>query len=481
MIKKDQKYDIVIAYPSERIRIFDTMIPLGIASLISVLQKNKYRVRFVDFNHYKGNFKSDLGKWSPRVVGLGGTTPTRFESFKIAKIVKEILPDIPVVYGGVHATFTAEDTLQHVRSIDYVIKGEGEYSFLGICEKLIRGKDIQLNELSGFCYRENGSVVQNTIARINDLDALPIPVRELEDIDYTICMDFNGLEADFLVTSRGCPARCAFCSASAMFPGGFRFRSIDLVKAELDLILSRRSHIKAIKIFDSTFTANREHVINFCKMIKPYHLLWECEIRADTVDYILLKEMRNSGCYYVDIGLETSSERLLRSIGKNITVRDIDNSLEWCKRLGIKTKLFMIFGLLDQTLFDCKKDVQFLKDREKNINLFATTFGLRVYPGTTIEKRLIKRGVLSDKFSWAKYKPSKRNWMLLEFGNTYILEQKQLSFYRLLYIAVLLLRQGTLLSNEHISKLIRENLNNLFSDGFKYVKKIFLFQARWRR
>jgi radical SAM superfamily enzyme YgiQ (UPF0313 family) len=156
MGKQFPKYDIVIAYPSEKIRIFDTMIPLGIASIISVLQQHAYAVRFVDFNHYHGDFKADLKKWSPEIVGIGGTTPTRLESFEIAKSVKEVFPDIPTVYGGVHASFTAEDTLRHVPQIDYIVKGEGENAFIDICDKFVRKRDIDIHRLSGFCYRKEG-------------------------------------------------------------------------------------------------------------------------------------------------------------------------------------------------------------------------------------------------------------------------------------------------------------------------------------
>jgi hypothetical protein len=284
-------------------------------------------------------------------------------------------------------------------------------------------------------------------------------------------MDFCGLEADFLVTSRGCPARCSFCSASAMFPGGFRFRNVDLVREELEQILRRNPKVRGIKIFDSTFTADRSHVLDFCRMIKPFGLAWECEARVDTVDHDLLREMKEAGCYYIDIGLETSDSGLLRSLGKAITIRQVDDTLDWCKALRIRTKLFMIFGLLDQTFEDCRSDVRFLKERKDKVDQFATTFGLRIYPGTAVERILRKRGIMALDFSWAKYKPSLRNWLLLEFGNTYILEQPQLTFPRLLHVAFLLFRQKTLLSDEHIQKLITQNVKNLIAGAFPFKRK----------
>jgi len=471
VMKPEPSFNIVLTYPAERIRIFDTMIPLGMASILAVLKKNGFTVRFVDFNHYRGDFRSDLRKWSPKIIGIGGTTPTRFDSWRTARISKQVLPDVPTVYGGVHATFAAEDTLRHVNEIDYIVRGEGEYPFLALCDHFVKRRAIDLSGVTGLCYRFDGGIHQSAPARIENLNALPVPVREIEGTGYRFKMDFCGLEADYLVTSRGCPARCAFCSASAMFPGGVRFRSMDLIQKELDQILRRNPSVRGIKIFDSTFTADRKHALDFCRMIKPYGLVWECEARADTVDYDLLREMKKAGCYYIDIGLETSHPALMRSLGKAISIRQVDDALAWCKSLGIRTKLFMIFGLLGQTPGDCLRDARFLKARKDRIDQFATTFGLRVYPGTAMEKILLRRGLMRPDFSWVKYRPTLRNWLLLEFGNTYILEQRRLSFIQLLQVAFFLYQQRTLLSNEHIRKLVTQNVKNLIAGAVPFMKR----------
>ena len=99
------------------------------------------------------------------------------------------------------------------------------------------------------------------------------------------------------MTSRGCSHACTFCVATRMFPGGVRYRSMVHVQNEIERILTYKN-IGALKIFDSTFTVSREHVLQFCQMIKPYRLLWECEIRADTVDFDLLRIMKEAGCCY---------------------------------------------------------------------------------------------------------------------------------------------------------------------------------------
>ncbi len=469
------RYDVLLTYPAENIRLFESMIPLGIASIAAVLEKNHYSVKIVDFNQYKGDFRRDLESWKPKIVGVGGTTPTRKGSFLTARLSKEILPGVPVVYGGVHASFTAQDTLEHVQDIDYVVKGEGEYTFLALCEKFVRNRLVKICSLEGLCYRSDGVIQENRHARIHDLDALPIPARHLFDTGYSMALDCNNAPADFIMTSRGCPAGCSFCSASRMFPGGVRLRSMHSIKKEIDGILSNKP-IRALKIFDSTFTANKSHTLDFCNLIRPYNLLWECEIRADSVDYDLLRQMKSAGCCSIDVGLETTNEKLLKKMGKNIKLQQIERVLSWCRDLDIKTKVFFTFGHLGQTYNDCVRDLSYIRKKRTDIDFYATTIGIRVYPGTALEKQLKKHHVLPKKFSWARFVPPLKNLILLEPSDVLLLEQANLSFFRLFTLIVRLCMQGTILSTNYIGKMIVQNVNGcieLIQAQFRYTRHRF--------
>ncbi len=251
--------DVILAYPAERNNFFDQMLPLGLASIAAVAEQHDYRVKILDFHFYKGDFQRDLQKWKPKIIGIGGTTPTRKGSFHIASIAKKTLPDVPVVYGGVHATFTAEDTLRHVSSIDYIVQGEGEYTFLSLCHKFVRNTNLDLTALSGLAFRRDGTIISNAPERIDDLDDLPMPARHLFENDYKMSIDFLGLDADFLMTSRGCPVMCTFCSASRMFPGGVRLRSMKLVQEELEYVLSKSRYVRL-----KFLTALLPRTVNMC-------------------------------------------------------------------------------------------------------------------------------------------------------------------------------------------------------------------------
>lgn len=278
---------ILLLWPSDGVRLFESMMPLGLASLGAMLEQNGFKVKIIDFNHFKGDFRDELRSLKPLLVGVGGTTATRKESFQIARIAKEVIPDCPVAYGGPHATFAYEDTLEHIPEIDYVIRGEAEYSLLALCKALQSGQKEGISSIPGIALRVEEKVLTRSPERIQDLSQIPAPARHLLGHAYPMTLDHTDIPADFIVTSRGCPVICDFCAASRLFPGGVRLRPMDQVRSEIVEILRTRPNVRGLKVFDSTFTAIRQHVLAFCDLMESLQLKWECEVRVDTVDFAL--------------------------------------------------------------------------------------------------------------------------------------------------------------------------------------------------
>jgi radical SAM superfamily enzyme YgiQ (UPF0313 family) len=453
--------DVLLIYPADGLRFFQSMVPLGMLSIATVIKEAGFSVRMIDMNHYRGNLSKDLREWKPAIVGIGGTTPSRIKSFRIAGKVKAASPETVVVYGGVNASFTAREVLENIPEIDYIIMGEGELSFRAFCDSLLRQSADKLQTIDGLAYRSEKGIILNPSKRISDLAALPFPDRDLLPGDYRLDMDFIPGIAEPLITSRGFPAICNFCSASRMFPGGVRYRPMDQVGKEIAYMMERRK-FQGLKVFDSTFTAGREHVLNFCTTVKPFNLQWECEIRADTVDYELLKTMKEAGCYYVNMGLESSDADRLKKIAKGISTDQALKVMEDCRELGILIKVFFTFGHPGQTFKECKKDIQFIKKHRKHIDFYAVTPGLKVYPGTKLEKEARESGFLPPNFSWITSRPSLGNLLLLETSNTFILFQKGLGPLRLAQIVFILLVSGLYSTPEFMVRMIRENLKFLF-------------------
>lgn len=457
-----KEIDVLLTWPRDGIRLFESMIPLGIGIMATILRDNGFSVKIIDFNNYTRDFISEIKELKPKVALVGGTTNTRFSCFRTIKTIKKHIPQTVTVFGGHHATYTAEDSLLHIPQIDFVSIGEGELIALDLCKSIINNSSKGLYDIPGLAYRKEGEVVQNPPKRIDNLEILPIADRSLFECRYPINLDFFDLPADYIMTSRGCLSACTFCSAVTMYPGGVRLVPIDIIEQEI-ISICNNPEIKALKIFDSTFTANRDHVLAFCSMIKKYNLKWECEIRVDTVDHELLALMKNAGCVYVNFGIESANEKITQTINKNITLQQVDNVIEWCHELNIKTKAFFTFGHLDETYDDCLRTLKLMKTYKGKIDFFATTVGMRIYPGTPLEKTIRDKNLFPKNFSWAKYHPGIRNWLLLEPTNIFILSQKQLPLWRLTKILLKLFRQNTILSPHYIKKMIVENIKTGFS------------------
>ncbi|KMQ49805.1 Radical SAM domain protein [Chitinispirillum alkaliphilum] len=453
--------DVLLTYPSDGPRIFSPMMPIGLVSIGTVLKKAGYRVKIIDFNFYGNDFRKELELLKPRIIGIGGTTPSRSGSFLTARIAKEVLPDVNVVYGGINATFTSAETLKSVTEIDYILKGEGEFSFLEFCNVITGKSDKTVEQIPGLCWRTPQGVVENKAERICDLSAIPVADRELLGDNYRLEMEFIGGEGDFLMTSRGCPAACNFCSAARMFPGGVRTRPVDSVMEEVDYLLGRKK-LTGLKIFDSTFTANKEHVHDFCKSVKEYKIPWECEIRADTVDKDLLQLMKESGCYYINIGMETSDMKHLKHISKGISPEQVLNVLETCKDLDIRSKVFFTFGHMGQTFSECLKDIRFIQNNRARIDFFAVTVGMRIFPGTRLEREWRKCELNDKKFSWTRSAKSFKNLMIMEPGDIPVLYQKQLGPLKLSAILLILIFRRLVCTEKFLLRMALLNLIGFF-------------------
>ena len=201
----------------------------------------------------------------------------------------------------------------------------------------------------------------------------------------------------------------------------------------------------------------------FCNMVRPFNLKWECEIRADTVDKELLTIMRDAGCCYINVGLETTDSSLLVDIRKQIDVTQVEVALAWCRELGIKSKVFFIFGHVGQSFKSCMTDLKYIRKNRKMIDFIAAGIGTRIYPGTRVEADARKLGLIKESHSWAKYTPPFSNYLIFEFGNVMVLKQKGLRTSHLMTIILLLTINGLVAPFSYYKKMVLLNLKKLFS------------------
>lgn len=405
------------------------MPPLGLAYLGAALERSGYSVRILDqevtrnrsLTHY-------LAQWRPACVGISGTTHTRFESFALAGEVKRFDPGILVVYGGVHATFAARHTLEHNETIDIVVRGEGEETLVRVMSA--RRDRAAFTDIPGISYRHGNDTKETPDAPRIDLDTLAPPAYHLLDMDqYALKMGFVNKRGISVITSRGCLARCAFCSASRMYGHALTVRSPRAVVDDISLLIDRYGY-EGIKVFDSTFTMKRSHVAGVCNEImrRGLRFPWECEIRVGTVDRSLLEMMKSAGCYYVDVGIESGSQGILDRMHKGITVDQARTTLQLCHDAGLKVKAFFSIGHIGETMADAEETLAFIDEQRRNIDLIAAGVGVRLYPGTEVEDYARQNGLLPDGFSWSAPYRDRRLERLLQTPTVPILVQPGLAW-----------------------------------------------------
>lgn len=434
MFSPNEMTDVIYVYSNlseGAVSYGQQMLPLGLAWIASYLEKFGYSARIIDLNVEDVDVRSLIVKERPLVVGISGTTESRFESFRIARIVKEVDPAIWTVYGGPHASFTARDVLVNIPAIDVVAIGEGERTMLELV-RTVECKHPDFSGVLGIAYRRDDKIYQTPLRpRILDLDVLPLPARHLLDMErYDLRMSFLDTKGDQIITARGCPFSCSFCSASALWGKSYTMRSSENVIGEIKSVADRYG-VKGLKFFDSTFTVNKMHVLSICQGFEREGLNrmpWECEIRADTVDRQLLAAMRNAGCYYIKIGLESASERVLKRINKRITVDHVERTLNLANELGLRTFVFFTWGHPGETVEDMNKTLELSRKWRGRISAIGGPTPVKIYPGTAVEKYAKKIGCLPKGFSWSKQFCCETN---KEFGispNVPMLTQKGLGY-----------------------------------------------------
>ena len=210
-------------------------------------------------------------------------------------------------------------------------------------------------------------------------------------------------------------------------------RSVDNIIDEIEL-LRNKYKVKAIWIFDDTFTVSKQRVMEFCNRIleKKWDLSWFCEARVDTVDRELLTLMKKSGCYSIGFGVESGSQRILDEvIGKNISLDQVKETANICKELGIISNPFFIFSHPGEEREDIEKTMDMIRNWPQPSSISLSL--LHVYPGTSLEKIAKEKGIVPEDFSWTRENDNRVTILPTAQGHVPIfidkLSLKQLSEY----------------------------------------------------
>jgi len=310
-----------------------------------------------------GSYISDIINMKPDVVGFSICQPTLKVALIMAKLLKLEEPNIKIIFGG------PQITLNPIKydNVDHIVTGEGEY---GILE----------------CFKKNSPYLIKADI-IENLDSLPFPDRD--------ALYFKGkyLEYGHIITGRGCPFKCIFCASSIIWENRFRLRSIENVIKEVSYIKDKYG-CKEFCFRDDTFTITKKRTIDMCKELKKLDIEWECDTRIDNLSYDILKLMKESGCKYIRIGIESGNERVLKLINKQITKEKARQVVSDAKKLGIKVITYFMTGIPTETKEEVLDSLNFAKELDPDdigLSLATPYFGTKMkemmkYNDSEIEK-----------------------------------------------------------------------------------------------
>ena len=382
------------------------MPPLGISYLGAYLEAD-YEVRLLDaalegydfeqkvspgFFQYGlkiDQIKRRIAEFSPDAVGVSCLYSSQFNAVAdICRAAKQVSPEIITLIGGTHPSFLPQECLKY-EAIDFIVLGEGELPAKGLLDAL--NSQSSYEQLDGIAFRSDASVVINPQRKIiEDIDTLPRPARHLLPLDkyFRIGLPMGLISrktpAINIITSRGCPFECSFCSSSHFWGRRYRSRSVENVLAEMREL--KRMGIRELKFFDDNLTLDKPRAKALFKAMidLKFNFSWNTPngIAAQTLDEELLLLMKGSGCYEVTLAIESGDEKILKEVIKKPI--DLAHTLETAKlikKLRMDTYGFFIIGFPQETKKQIYRTLKFIDEiKLERISLFIAN----PLPGTEI-------------------------------------------------------------------------------------------------
>lgn len=397
---------VLLAMPNSANDIRDSLgfasAPLGLAYIASYLREFGDHEVVIHDGMLDQTTDKDFGKLlssiRPDIVGISAqATPAIYDAYRLAELVKEYDPDCSTVVGGAHVSFADDLTLNESPQIDFVARGEGERVMYDLVSELESGR---YTEVKGITYRDGSTIKRNPRPPpIKDLDSIPFPAYDLLDMGAY----FQGpVRAGTMVSSRGCPYRCTFCSSSRLSGKKWRGRSAENVIEEVEL-LRKKYKVNEIEFLDDLFSYDSRRVKNICDMMETHAatLRWTCSVRADLLSRNprMAQWLKRGGCHMVYMGVESGSQRILDLMRKGVSLNQVWRANAIAKHAGLQRIFSFIFGYPTETRKEAESTIALARHLDPELAQFTIC---TPYPGTPLYKEAEREGWLGAR-SWRDY------------------------------------------------------------------------------
>lgn len=335
----------------------------------------------------------------PRIIGFQVFSSDFVSVRQTIRLLRKALPETVIVIGGPHVSATGREIFSDFDGVDFGFMGEAEISLPLLAKSVLKNETVDMRSIPGLIYRQDGKTLSNDRDFIEELDSLGFPAWDLmppnEYPDAPQGAFYKQFPIAPIATTRGCPYACAFCGSPVNMGNNLRFRSLDSVFREMQILYSDYG-VREFHFIDDMFNMSRKRVLEFCKILESKK--WDISytfpngLRLNTIDSETLAWMKKTGAYAFTVGIESGSQRILDAMNKKLTVEMIREKVELISKSGIEPSGFFLLGFPGETKEDIRKTIDFAKSLPLKRAHFSNFLPL---PGTLATKRLIDSGEIS--------------------------------------------------------------------------------------
>jgi radical SAM superfamily enzyme YgiQ (UPF0313 family) len=398
--------DLLLVYPPYLAKYKNP--PLGLAYIGAMAEAKGMTVQLIDMDPHGVDYndlESMIRELKPSALGISFMTNMFSAARKVSSIAKQVYPDMPVIMGGNHASGLPDELLQ-INAADYVVFGEGERTIVEFMEQISKDSP-DYSSVKGLVYKDGDKIIKNAPRElIDDLDSIPFPIwNQLPCEKYSDMVLGSGEErpAFSIMSTRGCPAKCTFCSSHTVFTRKYRARTAENIFEEM-VYLYEQFGARHFNFVDDTFTIQKPRVFELCDLIieSGIQFDWVCNARANTVNLDYLRKMRAAGCMNICFGVESGDAKVRDNIDKFVTTEQIINSHAWAKEAGMVVSSFFMVGNEGEGWEEVEKTIKFAA------KLHTDDAGCSIatpYPDTPLWHLANAKGWIKIK-DWDKYHTS---------------------------------------------------------------------------